>query len=397
MIKFHKPLFAAILLSCISWAPSHGALLDMQRDMQGATSVVRTCNGVVDVHLAEKMYHHASLSYKENPQMIERAFKDCTIIPVNAKTGWGLEQASNIGYICADLKTERPQVTIAINGTNNFYDVLTDVNMQLVQLDSALSTSTSSMNAQVHCGFQDASISVLESIHEGLATLKKTIGQTKYESLNPILMTGHSLGAAIATLTGLALVNDHDVAPSGVGVVTFGAPSLGDEGLSQILEQKIPQQTHFHQKMDYVSQIKLHSGFAELPGRVALPSQTPSWHILNGILKIVNGILLGDSDYLSEGVSSIKEAFLRLHTLNGYEGSIACYFQKKTDQAGVLWKTIDGYSQFIWSMTNAAIHSFTNSFFNKPSVGQDTVSPVARNLLKLGLNLMQSFKSCHIS
>ncbi len=384
MTKFHKPLFAAILLSCISWVPSHGAL----PDMQGATSEVRPCNGLADVHLAEKMYHHASLSYKENPQMIERIFKDCTIIPVNAKTGWGLEQASNIGYICADLKTDRPQVTIAINGTNNFYDVLTDANMQLVQLDSALSTSTSSMDAQVHCGFQDASISVLESIHEGLATLKKTIGHTKYETLNPILMTGHSLGAAIATLVGLALVNDHHLAPSGVGVVTFGAPSLGDEGLSQILEEQIPQQTHFHQKMDYVSQMKLHSGFAELPGRVALPSQTPSWYILNGVLNIVNGIVLVDGDFLSEGLSSIKEAFLILHTLKGYKGSLACYFQKKTDQADILWKTIDGCSQVIWSLINTTISSFTNSFFNSTSGVNGKVFPFARGLLKLGLNLM---------
>jgi predicted lipase len=48
----------------------------------------------------------------------------------------------------------------------------------------------------------------------------------------PFLVTGHSLGAAIATLTAAHLLADFNVNPASVSLYTFGSPRVGDRAFA---------------------------------------------------------------------------------------------------------------------------------------------------------------------
>lgn len=83
-------------------------------------------------------------------------------------------------------------------------DVLTDIDMKIVPLEDG-------GGAGVHAGFANAWRSVRASVGHVLATL----------GLQKIVATGHSLGAAIATLCAFDFPE--------MQLVTFGCPRVGDE------------------------------------------------------------------------------------------------------------------------------------------------------------------------
>ena len=312
---------------------------------------------------ATRFYQHAALSYDEDMDQVEKAFKGCGVIPVHAETGVGLLRAqTTIGYICVDFQQALPQLTIAINGTNNIHDIGTDFNLKLVDLDPKfLNGSDTIPQPKVHMGFQEAALSALQSIEPSLLALREQVGSESYKRLGPIQVTGHSLGAAIGNFTALALAKDTVLAPSGVNLTTFASPFVGDAALSQLLSEKVSHQTHYYQKMDYVTQLRANDTFAELPGRVALPSVSPFGFFLLGACTIFFNVLSEDPTEALSGLHLIKEGVLRLHTLKGYRDALDIYFQKKTDPSDFLWKIIDQCDGFIWPMMNRVINGLTSS------------------------------------
>jgi triacylglycerol lipase len=102
---------------------------------------------------------------------------------------------------------------IAIRGTNNLGDAITDGTTERVP-DETLSV-------EVHGGFQLMARKILDDL----------VGHGRLDPARPVVLTGHSMGGAVAVLLGLYLT-DRPGAPDIQGIYTFGQPKVfGNDGI----------------------------------------------------------------------------------------------------------------------------------------------------------------------
>jgi len=132
------------------------------------------------------------------------------------QAGWFQETAGSAifsakGFAAANSEG---QAIIAFRGTqtDSFRDLITDASFVLENWDRP---------GRVHSGFSASLSSILAPI------------QTWLHDTNPsrLLLTGHSLGAALATLLAARLADDNRP----IELVTFGSPRVGDEALAASL------------------------------------------------------------------------------------------------------------------------------------------------------------------
>ncbi|KAK7056891.1 hypothetical protein VNI00_002608 [Paramarasmius palmivorus] len=115
-------------------------------------------------------------------------------------------------------------IVVAHQGTEpkNFLSVLNDAQFLLVDLNTTRFTAAEGKDIQVHDGFQKTfertADGVLEGVQKGLASF----GSSK------VLVTGHSLGASIATLDAMMLKEKLDPSVQ-VTTTVFGLPRVGNQ------------------------------------------------------------------------------------------------------------------------------------------------------------------------
>jgi triacylglycerol lipase len=115
---------------------------------------------------------------------------------------------------------------LAFRGTEDLDDAIVDA--QVLRREYALSLGTFSVpGGHVHAGFlrrwEQIRSAVLASITEP----------------KPLVITGHSLGGAMAALAAIEL----DALRLPVKVVTFGAPRVGDSDFVRLLNHNLPEYT----------------------------------------------------------------------------------------------------------------------------------------------------------
>jgi predicted lipase len=143
------------------------------------------------------------------------------------------------GYSCVqsgDIKViveNRPHldvVHVACRGTVNMRNWRTNLKIVRVPLMADDTTGRTGF-ALVHKGFLEAANSVRDEV---LATIKRV----STENLKSILISGHSLGGALAVLLSIAIVMDASLSERNISVrvITFGAPAVGDAGFTKFLE-----------------------------------------------------------------------------------------------------------------------------------------------------------------
>lgn len=86
----------------------------------------------------------------------------------------------------------------------------------------------------VHRGFNIAQQSVQSQVLSAIEELR-----SRFPSYR-VVVTGHSLGGALATLTAAAIARTDNVQPSDIRLVTFGQPRVGNEYFSSYLANKLP-------------------------------------------------------------------------------------------------------------------------------------------------------------
>jgi triacylglycerol lipase len=114
-------------------------------------------------------------------------------------------------------------VVIVFRGTENIQDWLTNAGVEFRM----------TVHGRVHKGFDKALDSIWRQITETLARVQK--------NAQPLWISGHSLGGALAVLAAarFSLDIDQDVYKSINGLYTFGQPRVGDREFVKALDNEI--------------------------------------------------------------------------------------------------------------------------------------------------------------
>ncbi|KAJ7616566.1 alpha/beta-hydrolase [Roridomyces roridus] len=144
----------------------------------------------------------------------------------------GDQAAIPLYYIAHDADAQ--QLVVAHEGTDpaKLLSILNDAQFGLVPLNASR-FPTAGDGVTVHDGFQQT----FERTADGLlAGVQKGLADT---GVKKILVTGHSLGAALASMTGLMIKNAVDPSVD-VTVTTFGMPRGGNTNWANLLDQTSP-------------------------------------------------------------------------------------------------------------------------------------------------------------
>ena len=136
-----------------------------------------------------------------------------------------------------------PTYTLAVAGTENTKDITTDMKLGKVWFTGATQAEFNAAGAatnvpddkpKVHKGFYQYVQTAIDAGEDGHPIYKALMGDPSQR----LLITGHSLGGAVATLGGARLLLA-GVNPAQVEVLTFGAPAVGNAAFKQETEGKL--------------------------------------------------------------------------------------------------------------------------------------------------------------
>ncbi|KAJ7473033.1 alpha/beta-hydrolase [Mycena galericulata] len=144
----------------------------------------------------------------------------------------GDEGAIPLYYIAHDA--DEQTLVVAHEGTDpfKFLSLLNDAELALTPLNSSRFPEAAGTDIQVHDGFQDTFERTADGLLSGVLAGLKSTGVKK------VAVTGHSLGAALASMTG-AMIKDAVDPSVDVSVVTFGMPRGGNEAWANFLDSKL--------------------------------------------------------------------------------------------------------------------------------------------------------------
>ncbi|PBK87110.1 alpha/beta-hydrolase [Armillaria gallica] len=121
-------------------------------------------------------------------------------------------------------------IVVAHQGTDpsSIISIANDVNLLLTPIDTESFPLAAQKNIQVHAGFLDTFLrtapTVLSAVKYGISTTGATT----------VILTGHSLGATLATLDALML-NDA-LTHISIQTITFGSPRIGNQAFADFVD-----------------------------------------------------------------------------------------------------------------------------------------------------------------
>ncbi|KAF7323947.1 putative feruloyl esterase A [Mycena kentingensis (nom. inval.)] len=129
------------------------------------------------------------------------------------------------GFVARD--DSRKEIVVSFRGTFSVADAITDIQILLTPLVSpGLSKSVS-----VHSGFLDAYNDVAQVVLNGVK------GQVQAHPAYSIVVTGHSLGGALASIGAVSIKTALPTTP--MKLFTFGQPRTGDAAYASFVESAI--------------------------------------------------------------------------------------------------------------------------------------------------------------
>ncbi|KAJ7850042.1 alpha/beta-hydrolase [Mycena olivaceomarginata] len=136
-------------------------------------------------------------------------------------------------YIAHDPADE--SIVVAHEGTDskNILSILNDAKFGLVDLNVTRFPDTAGQGIQVHSGFQETFERTADGLLDGVLKGLASTGAKK------VVVTGHSLGAAVATMTGAFIKTKVDPSVS-VSVTGFGLPRGGNKAWADFLDKNSP-------------------------------------------------------------------------------------------------------------------------------------------------------------
>jgi len=178
-------------------------------------------SGAYDVATATKLYSYASFSYCSEAALrawncagCDRSFGNVVVV-------------SNVAQHNYIVDNNKDTIIIAFQGTSN---VVAWVN----NLKADLKPVNWCTGCQIHNGFYDIHMLVYNAIKSSVQQRLQRMPGAK------VFVTGHSLGASIATLVSYNLVTSNTVQASAITVYTYGMPRSGNVAFSTAYDRLLP-------------------------------------------------------------------------------------------------------------------------------------------------------------
>ncbi|MBC6686353.1 lipase family protein [Wolbachia pipientis] len=178
-----------------------------------------------------EMCNFCKISYGNNDERLDSRYKTKAAL---VNEGYGIipfyykKNGTPAGFVF----TKDKEITIAYRGTKDLDDVITDVS-------AALTQGFLPEGGKMHSGFYNAFCNSLPSLDKVLSDyIKKQGSEIKDFRIN---CTGHSMGAALATITALYLKKVKSA--EHIRVVTFGSPRVFDSRGAEIYERLLGENT----------------------------------------------------------------------------------------------------------------------------------------------------------
>ncbi|KAI5120004.1 hypothetical protein M0805_008465 [Coniferiporia weirii] len=140
---------------------------------------------------------------------------------------FSVDSTNTQGFIARD--DTKQEIVVAYRGSIQFQDFITDLDFPLVDYSSPGVTNTSGV--KTHQGFLTAFNSAADIVLSNV-----TDQLNKYPSYS-LVSTGHSLGAALASLGGVSLAANFPNVP--LKVYTYGQPRTGNSAYASLAEDLI--------------------------------------------------------------------------------------------------------------------------------------------------------------
>ncbi|MDH5403478.1 MAG: lipase family protein [Candidatus Heimdallarchaeota archaeon] len=129
-----------------------------------------------------------------------------------------------------------PFITLFRSTVASSKDFLTDINVKKIDIENDLSISQAS-NIKVHNGFYNSYMSVKSQIDN-------ILNELKLEEYDEIIITGHSLGGALATICALDLVNN--INNLKIHMYNFASPHVGNKDFVKLYNSKVNNSFRIH-------------------------------------------------------------------------------------------------------------------------------------------------------
>merc|ERR1712228_649436 len=159
-----------------------------------------------------------------------------------------IETESNVLHAFIGFDTSKSRIVLSFRGSDNFENWMSNINFALSPYPNGQSVS----NAKVHPGFYQA-FKDLESAGLAGAIFDAFAERPSYDE---ILVTGHSLGGALAGIAALELKQSsiyNSLSNKHVNVITFGSPRWCNHPLANLYNDVIDTNWRIVNRYDIVS------------------------------------------------------------------------------------------------------------------------------------------------
>eukprot|EP00043_Microstomoeca_roanoka_P012750 m.123859 g.123859 ORF g.123859 m.123859 type:complete len:328 (+) comp15579_c2_seq2:1202-2185(+) len=213
--------------------------------------------GAMQADLAMLALHYSTAAYCSNASVATWTCKPCKALPTlaNLHTFYA-SKTSTFGY--AGIDNVNKYIVVAFQGSHNLKEFIDD--LEFVKTD--LHYPGAANDVRVHSGFYNAYEQV-QSVVEALVSSTLAV-QPSYT----ILVTGHSLGGALAAMCSLDLSIKHPHAT--ILHYTFGQPRVGNKAFSDFFRNStINEAYRFVHNRDLVPHLPLEAmGFYHIATEV---------------------------------------------------------------------------------------------------------------------------------
>jgi len=241
MIQFN--LYIVILL-CILLS----VMIKGDTRVNNTSSYDVTTIGTFDWNIITTSVWLSAASYCDTKDYLTRTYKGPStgFKPVVAIDETTYDTQGFVGYLSSQKK-----IYVVFRGSTSITDWLED-------LSETLCDSEYCNGCSVHCGFQETEKKAFPLVLNAVL---------KVHSMFPdysIVVTGHSLGAAVATLTTLDLLAAKLGVP--VSLHNFGSPRVGNDAFATFASNTIVDRTRNTHYKDIVPHVPMHERFTHISG-----------------------------------------------------------------------------------------------------------------------------------